>query len=236
MILTMELSYSPSDSSKNAALVGTNLFQMRPSVLRLSNRVSWTRLVADSKRTLVLLSGGIDSLCCMHICQDLGHQVSALFVDYSQPSLEYERAAALNIAESYKASFEEVHFGSETLDFGAGELVGRNAFLIFSALLHSGANFQFLCIGTHAGTPYFDCSDPFISSCKKLVDEQTNGTTRLLTPLQHWFKPQVFEYAKQNRLPIDLTYSCESGYEFGCGVCASCKDREMLKCMQDADQ
>jgi 7-cyano-7-deazaguanine synthase len=114
--------------------------------------------------------------------------------------------------------------------FGTGELTGRNAMLIFSALFFTRGKSDLLAIGIHAGTPYFDCSEAFVASAARLVSECTDGCTSLVAPFISWSKKEVFDYFVTAQLPIELTYSCEAGTDPVCGVCASCRDRAALGC------
>lgn len=84
-------------------------------------------------RATVLLSGGVDSAACMKFLQLQGFEVRTLFIDYGQRAAALERAAARALSENHKCSFEVVT-ASGNSHFGNGELLGRNAFLIFTAL------------------------------------------------------------------------------------------------------
>src|SRR5437588_234094 len=81
----------------------------------------------------VLLSGGIDSAACMRFLQSQGLAVRALFIDYGQPAAALELTSAFSLSEAHDCPFEVVTVRSNS-QFGAGELLGRNAFLIFNAL------------------------------------------------------------------------------------------------------
>jgi 7-cyano-7-deazaguanine synthase len=113
---------------------------------------------------------------------------------------------------------------------GPGELLGRNAFLIFTALFLTGGRPGLLAMGLHAGTPHYDCSAEFVAAAGKLVAEHTDGRVSLVAPFVTWTKKDVYDYFVSAGLPITSTYSCEAGREAPCGVCASCRDREALGC------
>ncbi len=80
-----------------------------------------------------------------------------------------------------------------------------------------------MAIGIHAGVPYPDCSQEFLVSVDSILRYASHPLT-LHAPLRTWQKAEVIAYAKKNRLPIDLTYSCEAG-SVPCGKCQSCLDR-----------
>lgn len=179
--------------------------------------------------TTVLMSGGIDSTACAHLLQNRGNTIRGVFIDYGQAAAKFERRAAEEVAALLKAPLVIVA-ASGGVGFSSGELVGRNAFLIFSALFLSRCHAGLLAIGTHSGTPYYDCSPAFFDLIARLVGEHTDGAVSLVAPFLHWTKAQVFDYFTASGLPVGATYSCEAGIESGCGACASCRDRQALGC------
>jgi len=175
------------------------------------------------------MSGGIDSAACANFLIDQGHKPRALFVDYGQAALKRERAAVKSLCAHFTIPLEVVTV-SGVKNFSSGELVGRNAFLILSAVFLAQATSGILALGIHAGTPYYDCSPTFVHRMQQLIAEHTSGELILSVPFLMWRKGDVFEYFTLKHLPVGLTYSCESGTEPPCGKCASCKDRKALKC------
>ena len=105
---------------------------------------------------IVLMSGGIDSTACAHLLKDKGFKVSGLFFDYGQVAHKPEYDAVKWICE-----FLNIPLMTERVfpdaNFKEGEIIGRNAFFIFSALMMGHAKKGLLAIGVHSGTPYYDC-------------------------------------------------------------------------------
>ena len=154
--------------------------------------------------------------------------MSALFVDYGQAAAGRERTAATAVAAALGIGLMTRTFEhSRTLE--AGEHPGRNALLISMAVFELGAPGGVVGIGVHAGTRYYDCSTPFVQSMNRLVQEQTDGRTALTAPLVMWTKAEVFRVFQGSGVPLDVTYSCETG-PTPCGVCLSCADRWALQC------
>lgn len=179
------------------------------------------------RSALVLASGGIDSTACIHLLQQRGLEVSALFVDFGQAARIRERTALKRVCRKLYSRFQEITVVAPRR-YGPGEVVGRNAFLIFTALMYARPPQGAIALGIHAGTPYFDCSAAFLTSVSRLVEDCTNSQNQVVAPFLTWSKADIVTYACDEGLPIDLTYSCERGRARPCGQCLSCRDRRML--------
>jgi 7-cyano-7-deazaguanine synthase len=176
---------------------------------------------------VVLMSGGIDSSACASLLLHQGYSVRGLFIDYGQAAAPGERNAVLAVADKLSISLSQYTFeGGKT--FGRGEIIGRNAFLISAALLFGNARAGLISIGIHAGTTYYDCSEAFVASMSRIVEEYTGGELQLVAPFIDWSKKQVYDYYVSTGLDPQLTYSCENGSVHPCGRCASCVDRKAL--------
>ncbi len=176
---------------------------------------------------MVLASGGIDSAACIHILQSRGIVVSTLFVNFGQPARVQEQKAIARLSKWFGVRLTNVRVSSPGT-FIPGEIVGRNAFLVFCALMFCRPNFGQIALGIHAGTPYFDCSKAFFDVTSRSVQDHTNGQIHLAAPFLTWSKAEIVYYFQHHDLPIHLTYSCERGGRLPCGRCLSCRDREAL--------
>ncbi len=181
-------------------------------------------------RATVLFSGGIDSASCIHLLQRDGYHVEGLFFDFGQAAAAMERRSVELLSARMSVRVMTVE-ATSAKNFGSGELTGRNAFLIFGALLLGNCRAGLLAIGIHAGTPYFDCSPAFVSRIEPLVQECTNGAVSIVAPFLNWTKDEVYSYFKNSVIPLEETYSCEAGSSAACGHCASCKDRAKIECL-----
>jgi len=176
--------------------------------------------------SIVLLSGGIDSMACVKFYLTQGYDVEGLFFDYGQPALIAERIAAGKIAEYYGIPFRIAqipHLHSDPL----GEIYGRNAVLSICALGLYGYGTYKIAMGLHAGTNYSDCTIGFVDRINCIYDLYANGTVILEAPFIEWSKGQVISYCNDWSLPLDLTFSCEYSGEKPCGKCKSCLDRKV---------
>jgi 7-cyano-7-deazaguanine synthase len=186
-------------------------------------------LMNSARSAMVLLSGGIDSAACAHFLERNGYSVSCMFVDYGQAPAGEESKASAALAERMGLTLTN-HKVSPAGVLGKGEIRGRNAFLVMTALLLCDPSTRVISLGIHSGTAYYDCSPAFATLMDRVLAEYSDGCTRLFTPFLYWTKNAVVDYFRGSGLPIELTYSCEMGQPAACGVCPSCRDRRALKC------
>lgn len=175
---------------------------------------------------LVLASGGLDSTTLIALLTAHDFQPTALFVDYRQSAAIAEQAAITSICQAMGVPLRIVrHKGTP---FGAGEILGRNAFLLHAGLLEFGVTSGMIVIGIHAGTGYIDCSPDFIDVMQRSFDFHTAGSIAIVAPFLTWSKHDIWRLAVELGVPIGQTYSCEAGNQ-PCASCNSCMDRKSLK-------
>lgn len=181
------------------------------------------------KNATVLFSGGIDSTSTALFLKSAGFAVRGLFVDFGQASRHMERNSIDRLKDLIGITVDEIQISSSS-SHGTGELRGRNALLIFSAVLLGNCAPGGIAIGVHAGTPYYDCSSEFTEKIDELVRECSGGKLFVLAPFVRWSKDDVYSYFLSQNISLDATYSCEAGIKPRCGQCASCLDRKRLEC------
>ncbi|WP_210338414.1 7-cyano-7-deazaguanine synthase [Bradyrhizobium genosp. L] len=181
------------------------------------------------KTATVLLSGGIDSASAVLLLRSNGFAVRGLFIDYGQAARDMERQAVARLRDVLGITVDELQVSTHA-KHGAGELRGRNAFLVFAAVLLGNCEPGGIGIGIHAGTPYYDCSPDFVERLDELVQQCSDGKLTVLTPFVHWSKDDVYSYFLSQNISISATYSCEAGNQPPCDRCASCLDRKRLEC------
>jgi 7-cyano-7-deazaguanine synthase len=174
---------------------------------------------------LVLLSGGIDSSTLLALAKNRQTGVEALHISYGQPAHRAELRAATNICE--KSGVSLTHIEYQGCESGAGEIRGRNAFLLAVALLEFRAHAGTVLIGIHGGTGYVDCSAEFVAQQQAIYCLHTNGAINLEAPFLDFSKQDILRLATDLGVDLSATYSCESG-DSPCGVCQSCIDRALL--------
>jgi 7-cyano-7-deazaguanine synthase len=126
------------------------------------------------KNATVLFSGGIDSTSTALFLKSAGFAVRGLFVDFGQASRHMERNSIDRLKDLIGITVDEIQISSGS-SHGTGELRGRNALLIFGAVLLGNCAPGGIAIGVHAGTPYYDCSSEFTEKIDALVRECSGG-------------------------------------------------------------
>lgn len=175
---------------------------------------------------LICCGGGIDSTALIHYYLQKGFRIQGVHFDYGQPSCEAEQKAIVTIANYYGVNIEFAKIRPRIISEFSGEFLGRNTLLVLSALsLFKWVN-GIISLGIHANAPYYDCTPEFCKHLQVLLDGYYKGTVRLNTPFLHFIKEEIFLYCSQNKVPVELTYSCETSSVKPCGICASCIERK----------
>jgi len=168
-------------------------------------------------------------MACVHVAVESGAVVRCLFIDYGQPSAVREEAAARDIARHFGIELSVVRVGGlQPLVAQSGFIMGRNMAFSLLALMDIREVPASVSIGIHSGTAYCDCSPRFVSLAQQAFDLYTGGKVTLVAPFVTQDKVDIAIYCLRNRLPRELTYSCELGLDQPCGRCASCKDLLVL--------
>ena len=196
-----------------------------PNIDDFSNGGVLVQLSESRGTFLVLASGGVDSSTLLWLSARQGLQPTALFLDYGQPSAQAECEAVAMICSSLGAPWRCVRY--ESSGFGAGEIRGRNAFLLHIALIEFPSTSGVVALGIHAGTGYADCSPEFIEVMDRSYEFHTGGAITVTAPFLDWAKQDVYRLATKLKVPLTQTHSCEAS-NVPCGRCRSCLDRRLL--------
>ena len=206
-----------------------------------------------SKKTIVLLSGGLDSATCLAIAKEEGYECHALSFDYGQRSQTELNAAkkvcaALNIQQHYILPLPIHQYGGSALtdknltipnspsdDIPITYVPARNTiFLSFALGLAevSGANAIFIGANIIDYSNYPDCRPEYLEAFTKMANLATRaGVTgeaiSIQAPLLYLTKAQIIQKAHELKLDLSLTVSCYDADEQGqaCGQCDSCRLR-----------
>lgn len=175
----------------------------------------------------ILASGGIDSTACINFYKKLKFEVEAVFIDYGQSSIKNELKSIKLITQYYKINLSKIGIRNGN-KYGSGTILGRNAFLFFMALMNFTRDKGTIASGIHLGTNYYDCSENFIESISDIFNKYSQGTIAVGTPFLNFYKNEIIDYCIIEKVPLDLTYSCELGRKQPCGICNTCKEIQLI--------
>ena len=203
-----------------------------------------------SKKAIVLLSGGLDSLTTLAIAQNEGYECYALHVIYGQRHSS-ETMAARNIAKNYNLTeFREINVDMSWLKSSAltnhditipeqrsegipvTYVPARNTIMMsFAAAWAESLEASHLFLGVNAVdySGYPDCRPEFIEAFKKMVNLGTKAAIEgvpfdIHTPLIGLTKEEIISKGIDLGVDYSLSISCyqadQNGY--ACGKCDSC--------------
>lgn len=205
-----------------------------------------------SKKAVVLLSGGLDSMVCAGLALEQGYSLLALTVDYGQRhriELEAARTIAAQLAERHVIlKLDLTQFGGSALTsdiavpkegVGPGIPVtyvpARNTILLSLALgwaEAAGARDLFIGVNALDYSGYPDCRPDFIVAFQELANKATKAGVEddgftIHVPLQNLTKADIAREADRLGLDASLSHSCYDPAPDGshCGLCDACRLR-----------
>jgi len=204
------------------------------------------------QRAVVLLSGGIDSATTLYYAKNKGFKCFALIFDYGQRH-KRELRSAVQIAKRAKVPYIIMKIklpwkGSSLLDRSKKLPKGRSLekmkkvipstyvpsrnmiFLSFAASYAEAIGADTIFIGANAVdfSGYPDCRPSFYNAFRKVIKSGTKKKKiRILTPLISMRKSEIIKLGQKLKAPLQKTWSCYAGGRKPCGVCDSCRIREM---------
>jgi 7-cyano-7-deazaguanine synthase len=217
---------------------------------------------SETKKAVIILSGGLDSTTCMGMAKKAGYDLYPITFDYGQRH-RMEINNARNVSEYYGVS-ERLHV--ITLDFlrtiGGSALTDESISVPVEGVVNGeipityvpGRNLLFLSIATsyaevigasaiyigvnaldYSGYP--DCRPEFIQKVEDVIRYATKvgvsgQSIWIKTPLIKMTKAEIIREGTRLGVPYQLTTSCYNGHDEACGVCDSCRLR--LKGFEEA--
>ena len=166
--------------------------------------------MAEEEKVTVLMSGGIDSFAVVTALRGTCPKLNGLFVDYGQAAANSEWDAVQNIAGHFDISVNCLELGFP-LEVQRGEYFVRNALLILIAASSMRDRPLKIALGIHALSDYYDTTPMFLRQMQRVLNGCFGGTVTLTAPFLSETKSEVIRYGKDNGVPLELTYSCESG-------------------------
>lgn len=203
------------------------------------------------EKTVVLLSGGLDSSTALYLAKSEGYELHAISFDYGQrhsKELECAKAIAqaagvkshkvvsLNLGEWGGSSLTDMSMTVEDGDADRTDIPmtyvpARNmVFLSVAASMAEAIGAQHIFIGVsevdYSG--YVDCRQVFIDAMEKAINlgtvmgaEQGKKIT-IHAPFVNMTKAEEIKLGNKLGVDFSLTWSCYRGGEKPCGTCDSC--------------
>jgi 7-cyano-7-deazaguanine synthase len=198
-------------------------------------------------RTVVLLSGGMDSCVCAALAAREGG-AAAVHVSYGQRTEERERQAFLAICERLNIHDKLVvrnealraiggsALTDETIAVPESHAIGhdipvtyvpfRNAHFLAVAVSWAevlGAEKIYIGAVEQDSSGYPDCRPAYYEAFNQVIRQGTKeGNIEIVTPLIGMRKSEIVRLGLELGAPFDLTWSCYSRQDRACGVCDSC--------------
>lgn len=183
--------------------------------------------------SVLLVSGGADSVTLLYQLVDSGEPVSALFIDYGQRAARQERAAAETHCEPLGVELVPLDLAAVGELFRDRQerklhlpLPHRN--LVALALAASFATNQhaprvYLAANREDTASYASSSHAFLAQMKLVFG--LIGPVQLATPFLDLPKADVIRRGCALGIDYATTYSCMLGYARHCGRCPQCRQR-----------
>ena len=205
-------------------------------------------MAGEKPRSVVLLSGGMDSAVCTALAMR-DSEAAALHISYGQRTEKRERMAFERICErlgiKYRLAIRNEVLGriggSALTDTQiavpeAGEQIGsdipvpyvpfRNAHFLAAAVSWAEVlEAEKIYIGAveQDSSGYPDCRPAYYQAFNAVIKAGTReGKMEIVTPLIALRKMEIVRLGLEIGAPFDLTWSCYSREDEACGVCESC--------------
>jgi 7-cyano-7-deazaguanine synthase len=209
--------------------------------------------MAEMKRAVVLLSGGLDSATTLAVARSQGYDCHALSLDYGQR--HHAELAAADAVASHLGAREHRVMRLEMGSFAGSALTdasiavpespsegipvtyvpARNTIMLSLALGWAEVlDAEAIYIGVNAldYSGYPDCRPDFIAAYQRLADVATKRAVegrpiRIEAPLIHLSKAEIIRLGLGLGVDYALTVSCYQADPSGraCGLCDSCRLR-----------
>ena len=201
------------------------------------------------KKSVILLSGGLDSLVSLGVAKEEFNIELALTFDYGQNPVSQEINTSNKIADYYGIEHRVVKlpFLKEITNNAFvgknGELPSENIgskdsakavwvpnrnalFLNIAGVYAEARNYTHIIFGANKteGKTFPDNTIEFVERINCMFLFSTMNKVKVFAPLINYTKDDIVRIALEKKVPLELAYSCYSGGEKNCGKCESCQD------------
>jgi 7-cyano-7-deazaguanine synthase len=202
-------------------------------------------------RAIVLLSGGMDSCVCAALAAR-DDAPAALHISYGQRTEDRERQSFLAICQRLNIQDKLLLHNESLRAIGGSALTDeniavptadapshpigqeipvtyvpfRNAHFLAAAVSWAevlGAQKIYIGAVEQDSSGYPDCRPAYYDAFNQVIKTGTiDGNIEIVTPLIRLRKAEIVSLGLELGAPFDLTWSCYSRQDQGCGVCDSC--------------
>lgn len=199
-------------------------------------------------KSIILLSGGLDSLVSIGLAKEKYNVELALTFDYGQKSAIQEIEASRAICDFYNLSHkvikldflkeithtslvseDEIPVGDSLEDAVESAksvwVPNRNGlFLNIAGSFADAEGYDYILIGANfeEGQTFPDNTIEFVESINNEFKYSTRKHPQILAPLINFTKDDIVKSAIENSIPLEFVRSCYKGGEKQCGECESC--------------
>ncbi len=197
-------------------------------------------------KSIILLSGGLDSLVALGAYKDKYNIKLALTFDYGQKSVKEEIKTSKKICKHYniehlviklywlkkitntalvsKSKIPEKFFGT-TESAKSVWVPNRNAlFLNIAGAFADAMGYNYIIFGANKDEAenFPDNTEKFRNDITELFKSSTLKHPSVIAPLINYSKGDIVKIAIENDVPLDMVRSCYNSGNKHCGKCESC--------------
>lgn len=193
-------------------------------------------------KSIILLSGGLDSLVSLGLTKEEYNISLALTFDYGQKAALKEIEASSSICKFYNIEHKiikldwlkdvthtalvkgELPQGIQTTSDSVWVPNRNGLFLNIAAAISDGENYNHIIIGANKeeGETFPDNTIEFITGINNTFKYSTKNKVKVVAPLINYDKNDIVKQAIKYNIPLNLVYSCYDNQEKNCGKCESC--------------